>query len=965
MTTAHWPRVKLAQVLSTAALGLFLARLLYELAPVQLGLLGDWPGTLVLTLTCVTIVCLFVRIDLTPLSLLSVYVLWPEVDLHWALVLLIGSIALTVLNVIGTSRTRWVDLSLIVVTLGLYLLTLGDHVGRADTFEFQVVMPQLGIAHPTGYPLFILIGKVFSLLPLGSMAFRTNLASALFATGAVWLTYRVIVVLVSDRLTALIAALALAASRVFWSQAVVVEVYALNALFVTAILGLLVQSVTNGSAFRMSRSVLYSLFLLFGLAFSHHLTSVILLPPIALTLILTSPRLSLKAGLVAVGCLLIGLSPWLYIPLRWPALHNGTPMTIAEWLGWIFGQRFGGALNLSLWNDPTRWGIISRIALEQFGPIGACLALIGLLVLLKRSWRAALITFAAFAGYWFYGLVYNVPDVDVFVIPVFIVMAIWSGIGVHAVANWIESAIKRLNQSANQAVLATRYSLLALLPLSLIAGNFSSTSEHGRAADLEAWGRYVLSLPIPDHAAILADSEKIAPLYYLQVTEHLRPDLDILVLGDEAEYRQQLDQRLNAGQPVYLARFLPNLPYRMRSLGPLVEVSAQPLMSAPTFQRSIGATFGSDIELWGADETFTDPYRITLYWQALSEQRHNYHIRLRLIDSTGQVWWEDRGAHPVSGYYPTGAWIPNEMVPDFHEIAVEPFVPAGVYDLEVGLFVPFRDEALKVNGADWLKVSQVQVTPQDAAPLTHEVRIVSGARVITSVDVPAEVAPAGQVAVRFNTLGAGGSNIHLTLIADNDAPSINQDYVMQATQTRATLIAPKILSEYAVQVAFDEPTRCRWLAPLTDACSIGTMNVAGEAIGNAINFDNQVLLTGSQFDRPSLQPGETLKVDLTWRGLKTWSADYTAFVHLVGPDGKVHGQVDQWPLQGTLPTSSWNAGQVVNDPYLITLPADAPSGKYQIEVGWYLLATLRRLSVLDAAGRPSDDKVIIGEFDVP
>ena len=114
-----------------------------------------------------------------------------------------------------------------------------------------------------------------------------------------------------------------------------------------------------------------------------------------------------------------------------------------------------------------------------------------------------------------------------------------------------------------------------------------------------------------------------------------------------------------------------------------------------------------------------------------------------------------------------------------------------------------------------------------------------------------------------------------------------------------------------------------------------------------------------------MQPGETIKVDLAWRGLKTWDADYTAFVHLVGPDGKVHGQVDQWPVQGTLPTSSWSAGQMVDDPYVVTLLPDAPSGKYQVEVGWYLLATLRRLNVLDAAGRPSDDKVIIGEFMVP
>jgi hypothetical protein len=152
---------------------------------------------------------------------------------------------------------------------------------------------------------------------------------------------------------------------------------------------------------------------------------------------------------------------------------------------------------------------------------------------------------------------------------------------------------------------------------------------------------------------------------------------------------------------------------------------------------------------------------------------------------------------------------------------------------------------------------------------------------------------------------------------------------------------------------------------MANSCDLGSLTVAGEAIGNAINFENQVLLLGSKIDRDTVKPGETVQVDLTWRGVKSWPDNYTAFVHLLGPDGKVHGQIDQWPVQGTLPTSSWTAGQVVNDPYVITLPSDSPGGKYQVEVGWYLLSTLRRLNVLDGVGRPSDDHVIIGEFEVP
>ncbi|HEY4720641.1 MAG TPA: hypothetical protein VII92_02240, partial [Anaerolineae bacterium] len=490
------------------------------------------------------------------------------------------------------------------------------------------------------------------------------------------------------------------------------------------------------------------------MAITHHLTSVILIPPIALTLILVRPRLRLKAWLAAMGCLLVGLTPWLYIPLRWPALHHGATIALNEWLGWIFGQRFGGALNLSLWSDPTRWSIVGRITLNQFEVVGAVLAAIGVVVLFKRTWRAALILLGAFAGYIFYGLVYNVPDVDVFLIPAFVIMAIWIGItldvGMRPIIRNTQHAL-RGRQSASRLILIAA----ALLPLSLIANNYLQNDLRGRRADVEDWGRYVLSLPLPDHAAILVDSEKIAPLYYLQATEHLRSDLDILVLGDEALYRQELDQRLAKGQPVYLARFLPNLPYRMRSLGPLVEVSRDALMSPPMIDSHIDAAFGNSIDLLGMTEEQGDPYQVTLFWQALSSERRNYHIRLRLIDAAGTVWWEDQGAHPVGGYYPTGAWAQGEIVPDFHEIAVEPFVPAGSYDLEVGLFTPFRPDGLSLkDGTNWLKISHVQVNFQSPGPLAHIVRSVFGAAlVMTSVDETGDVPPTSDVLIRANWSG--------------------------------------------------------------------------------------------------------------------------------------------------------------------------------------------------------------------
>ncbi len=956
--------------LPLVALSLFVSRCLYEFNPIQFASLGDWFSVLIVVV--VTLVASRVALnllkwfppDLSPLLLVLVYVVWPKVDLLWALILLVGAVALIAARYVPP-HARSFDVALGLIVLSLYLITLGDHVGQADTFEFQVVAPQLGIAHPTGYPLFVGLGKLFSLLPVGSMAWRVNLASAIFATIAVWLIYRTIVTLTTDRLAGALAAIALAASPIFWSQAIVAEVYALNALLVAAILFLLIHLLRARSDFRFPRAAFnfYLLFFICGLAFSHHLTSVILIPAILLTLVFVRPRLGIKSWLAAGGLFLLGLTPWLFVYLRWPALHNGQWMTGGEWLTWIFGLRFGGALNLALVLDPTRWGIVARLVIEQFGWVGAALSLLGVIVLFRQAWRVAFIMAVIFAGYIFYGLIYNVPDVDVFIIPAFMLMAVWIGIAIAFVVKQVStrSARLRIRPHATRSAL---YLLFALLPLWQIAGNFETTNQRGLNANQEAWGRYVLSLPIPHQSALLVDSEKIAPLYYLQVTEHIRPDLEIMVLGDEALYRQELDRRVAEGQPVYLARFLPNLPYHMRSLGPLVEVSREPSSAAPAIERSINAAFGDQIKLLGITEEALNPYRFTLYWQATSPERPNYHVRLRLIDAQGNVWWEDTGAHPVGGYYPTGAWAQNEIVSDFHEVAIEPDLLPGAYDLEVGLFTPFRSDGLPTEGGDaWLKVASVQAIAPRTELLARDVRMSYGPTALLSLDELSTVPPESQVALHLQTMGATAA-ARFVVVGDGNSGNAFTD-TLHVGQTRVTFAAPRLEGSYPVQLAMAQPARCHWLANLTDSCELGTLTVAGEAIADAINFENQVLLQSSKIDRDSVNPGESVKVSLTWRGLKSWPDNYTAFVHLLGPDGKVHGQVDQWPVEGTLPTASWTAGQMVDDPYNITLSADAPSGKYQVEVGWYLLSTLRRLNVLDAAGRPSDDHVIVGEFTVP
>lgn len=381
--------------------------------------------------------------------------------------------------------------------------------------------------------------------------------------------------------------------------------------------------------------------------------------------------------------------------------------------------------------------------------------------------------------------------------------------------------------------------------------------------------------------------------------------------------------------------------------------------------------------------------RVTLYWRALTDARPNYHVRLRLVDDDGRVWWEDSGAHPVNGYYPTGAWQQGEVVADYHEVELDPDVPPGEYALQAGLFPPFDDEGLTAGGDAWHTVASLIIPPRSAPPLEQTLRQVFGGRIAILGVAPIGIVPKssdGQARLNWSRIaevGDGGIRVSLSLVdaaghvvwsnvfEPYDGAFPVAEWPSGNLQTVLGFHTPDQEGAYSLRLAFlDEtgaplPARCGWLEPATSGCPIGSVQVEGEAISDAINFDYQVLLTEWLVDRAEMRPGETIDVRLTWRGLKEWEDDYTVTVQLIGPDGRLHGQVDAWPVQGTLPTSTWKAGQTIADPYVVTLRPDAPSGRYRVEVGWYLLKTLRRLPIVDANGRPIDDRFVVGEFVVP
>jgi hypothetical protein len=107
--------------------------------------------------------------------------------------------------------------------LALYTRTLAPDLLLGDSGEFQTLVYTLGMTHPTGYPVFVLLGRLFTLIPLGELAWRANLFVAVFAAITLACVYLSLRLLAGWRIAALSGVFALAVTPMFWFYAILAE----------------------------------------------------------------------------------------------------------------------------------------------------------------------------------------------------------------------------------------------------------------------------------------------------------------------------------------------------------------------------------------------------------------------------------------------------------------------------------------------------------------------------------------------------------------------------------------------------------------------------------------------------------------------------------------------------------------------------------------------------------------------
>jgi Protein of unknown function (DUF2723) len=372
------------------------------------------------------------------------------------------------------------------ISLFCYLKTLAptvlyyDPTAFPDSVVLQIQAVVLGIPHATGYPTWVMLTHLFTYLPVGDPAYRANLSSAVYAAAAVLLVYLLCLRLTRRAVPSCVGALLFGLSRAFWSQAVITEVYTLNALFVALVIFLLLL----WRDIRDDRHLLLACFSM-GLSLTNHLTSGLLLPAGALFVGLVDRRKlrDLRLTLKGAALFLIALTPYLYLPIRaamHPPLNREAPETVGSFFRLVSGAGFADRMFVY---GPA--GLAGRaqqyfsgyLAHQFFFVPSLLLAAVGVLWLFLRDRPALAMLAFLYFGWLLYALEYGIRDVYVFYIPTYLILAIFVTAGVAVLMQGAEGLARRVPAKLGTAALIGVAAAVLILPFGGVEQRYKAVDQ--------------------------------------------------------------------------------------------------------------------------------------------------------------------------------------------------------------------------------------------------------------------------------------------------------------------------------------------------------------------------------------------------------------------------------------------------------------------------------------------------------
>jgi hypothetical protein len=447
----------------------------------------------------------------------------------------------------------------------IYLFTIAPSVIQIDSGELAAVQATLGIAHPTGYPLFSILGYLFSLIPFpfGSIL-KLNILAALWcaaAAGVFVYTAKFILDKIlsvpsepavtksvksakknkapvkvknkfhsygeSEKFTAIISGgIILALSKTFWFQSVSVEVYSLHILLISLIVLFLLKGFfQNENEFRISLKNNWIIFAFFlALGFTNHMTTLLILPGTAY-LFFSKYKFSAES-FKKIGLMLLIFFPalivvYLYLPLRAmqdPVINWGNPIDFENFFRHVSGKQYQVWLFSSIEAAKKQFSYFVNNLPAEFAA-SSFIILIGLLSSISYSKKIYIFLLITFASVVLYSINYDINDIDSYFLLAYISLAFFAVFGSLKIISILKNSNSKYYIAAG---------LIALLIAVQGYINYGKVDQSGNYA-FEDYTKALINSTTKDAVIFSYQWDYfISASYYFQFVENFRRDAAIV-----------------------------------------------------------------------------------------------------------------------------------------------------------------------------------------------------------------------------------------------------------------------------------------------------------------------------------------------------------------------------------------------------------------------------------------------------
>lgn len=602
--------------------------------------------------------------------------------------------------------TALLSAGLFVIVWLVYASTVPPVQVPGDPSEYTFIPWVFGIAHPPGYAFYTLLAGLWQrFVAIGSVAYRTHLLAATAGALSSTLVYLIVQRLTSGRqssisnqhsaitshLPALFAGLSFAAATDVWQHSLHANAHIITLLLATTSVYLVIEW------WRTGRDRWLFLFaLIAGCSPTQHLLLVFTFPAYAIFIVLVQPRLviSPRRLLPLIGCFVLGLSVWLYYPLRSPSAPFG-PTDISSLESFIhFVSAEGLRVNLfhfGLADQPVRFSVFIELAKLQFPVISLLLAIPGAIWLARRAFKPFVLGTVFFLTLYAF-IINTVQDVMAYLLLPLMMLAVFIGLGAWAMAELASRVARRQRIST--------FVLLALLILPVT--KFIDTAPRVSLAHYTVGADWVEALVERfagkgERAVVLSPWEAMTPVWVAEYTQGRTLDAaDVTpIYVTTASANPWLDNvfaHLN-DDPVYLADYrravVEGKLFRLRPEGdwPLWRVVPPGETSVPPLDHQINAVGGdadesNRIEIIGysLDKTSIEAGQTAHLTLAMRAPVTPTHILMPFATVRGREYRWTTDSRLL-----TPDWLPNEVIVERYDITLPFDAAPGEYPVTLGL----------------------------------------------------------------------------------------------------------------------------------------------------------------------------------------------------------------------------------------------------------------------------------------